>query len=242
MKSEADKNPPRDLATKVHWFVTHLLQAIMAVFLCGSLVLGHWLDTVVVAAIMAVIYLPRILKRRFKVMVPPEFEILAILFVFASLFLGEVRGFYIRFWWWDIALHTASGLLLGIFGFLLVYVLNESEDIDLRMKPRFVALFAFFFAVGCGAIWEIFEFSMDKTFGTSMQKPMFGDFSGLTDTMWDLIVDTTGALLVSLWGWWWMSRAVESFIVRWIRRFLVSNPRLFLKVKAENDGEDRSGN
>ena len=28
------------------------------------------------------------------------------------------------------------------------------------MKPRFVAIFAFLFAVAVGAIWEIFEFSM----------------------------------------------------------------------------------
>src|SRR5690606_11091243 len=116
----------------------------------------------------------------------PEFEVLALIFIFASLFLGEVRGYYIRYWWWDIALHTASGLLLGIWGFLLVYVLNESQDIEMQMKPRFVALFAFFFAVGCGALWEIFEFAMDQLFGMNMQKPMLNDPSGLTDTMWDL--------------------------------------------------------
>jgi hypothetical protein len=72
------------------------------------------------------------------------------IFVFASLFLGEVRSFYERIWWWDIALHTTSGLLLGILGFLLVYVLNENERVDVHMLPRFVAFFAFTFAVAWG--------------------------------------------------------------------------------------------
>ncbi|NIR44454.1 MAG: hypothetical protein GWM93_09820, partial [Gemmatimonadetes bacterium] len=70
-----------------------------------------------------------------------------------SLFLGEIRGYYTRFAWWDVALHTASGFLLGIVGFLLVYILNQEERIPLYMKPGFVALFSFLFAVATGAIW-----------------------------------------------------------------------------------------
>ena len=97
-------------------------------------------------------------------------------------FLGEVRSWYERIWWWDIALHTSSGLLLGLVGFLLVYVLTENERIDLHMRPRFVALFAFLFAVAVGALWEIFEFAMDRMLGANMQKPMLDDPSGLTDT------------------------------------------------------------
>jgi uncharacterized membrane protein YjdF len=164
------------------------------------------------------------------VYIPPEFELLAVAFVFAALFLGEVRGYYVRFWWWDIALHTASGFLLGIIGFLLVHILNEVEKIDVHLKAGFVAFFAFLFAVGIGAIWEIFEFSMDKLFGFDMQKEMFGDPSGLTDTMWDLIVDTLGALVISILGYGYLKTARnESFLVRWIHAFIQHNPRLFVR-------------
>jgi hypothetical protein len=60
-----------------------------------------------------------------------------------------------------------------------------------------------------------------------MQKPMLGDASGLTDTMWDLIVDTIGAFLISGLGWWYMKRKTHSFIEVWIRRFIERNPKLF---------------
>ena len=116
---------------------------------------------------------------------------------------------------------------LGILGFLLVYVLNESRRLDISMRPRFVALFAFLFAVSVGALWEIFEFTMDQLAGTTMQKPMLGDPSGLTDTMWDLIVDTIGAAAVSILGWWYMHRGSQSFFAPWIARFIDSNPKLF---------------
>jgi uncharacterized membrane protein YjdF len=96
------------------------------------------------------------------------------------------------------------------------------------MKPGFVAIFAFMFAVGIGALWEIFEFSMDSLFGMDMQKEMRGDPSGLTDTMWDLIVDILGALVISILGYGYVKTARnESFLERWIKAFVKSNPRLF---------------
>jgi uncharacterized membrane protein YjdF len=108
--------------------------------------------------------------------------------------------------------------------------MNETEDIGMSMKPGFVAFFAFLFAVGIGALWEIFEFSMDKTFGTNMQKPMLGDPSGLTDTMWDLIVASVGALVISVFGYVYLKTGNKgSFIERWISAFVKLNPRLFKK-------------
>ena len=117
--------------------------------------------------------------------------------------------------------------MLGILGLLLVYVLNESPRVDMTMRPGFVAFFAFCFSVAVGAVWEIFEFSMDQLAGTNMQKPMFDDPSGLTDTMWDIIVDTLGALVISVSGYVYMKRGVKSLFERWIMRFVEMNPRLF---------------
>lgn len=205
-----------------------VLHGVMLLSLAGSIYEQQWLNATVIGAIMGVMFVPAALGRRFQLVdVPVEFEALAVPFIFAALFLGEVRGYYEKYWWWDIALHTTSGLLLGIFGFLLVFVLNASTRIEVRMRPRFVALFAFTFAVAVGALWEIFEFAMDRLAGTQMQKPMFGDPSGLTDTMWDLIVDTLGAAVISALGWWYMHRGERSFIRRWIDVFVRRNPRLF---------------
>lgn len=199
----------------------------MAVELLALLWQGSWASGVWLLAIMAVTAAPVLLGPRLPVRIPAEYELLAILFVFASLFLGEFHSYYERFWWWDIALHSGSGLLLGIVGFLLVYVLNESRRIDLHMRPGFVAMFAFAFAVSVGALWEIFEFAADQLLGMQMQKPMLGDPSGLTDTMWDLIVDTLGAAVISGFGWWHMKSKRRSFIDVWTERFVAKNPRLF---------------
>lgn len=213
-----------------HQRVTMALQLILLVEALFALWDQRWLTFAVTSSIIAVTFLPVIIERRFRVYIPPQFQLMAIAFVFASLFLGEVRDYYERFWWWDILLHTTSGFLLGILGFLLVYVLNESERVDMHLKPGFVAFFAFMFALGVGALWEIFEFMMDTLFGMNMQKPMLGDPSGLTDTMIDLIVDAIGALVISIMGWRYLkSGRQESFLERWIRQFIERNPRFFQK-------------
>lgn len=212
----------------IHRRLTFVLQAILVVEVIAAVWRQQWLTAAITIGIITVTFGPFFLAKLFRVFIPPEFVLLAIAFIFASLFLGEVHGYYSRFWWWDIALHSSSGFALGIIGFLLVHVLNETEDIGVHMKPGFVAFFAFLFAVGIGALWEIFEFSMDSLFGMNMQKEMFGDPSGLTDTMWDLIVDTLGALLIAVLGYGYVKTARnESFLERWIDSFIKSNPQLF---------------
>ncbi len=207
----------------IHQRLTIVLQVIILVGLVLAVYEHQWLNTFLIAGILLLTILPTLLGRRFAVHIPAEFELLAILFIFASLFLGEVRGYYLKFWWWDVVLHASSGFLLGILGFLLVYVLNQEEKIELHMKPGFVALFSFVFAVAVGAIWEIFEYFMDSFFGLNMQK------SGLADTVWDLIVDTFGALVIAALGYLYTKRGTEYFVEKWIDKFIQANPRIFRK-------------
>ena len=70
-------------------------------------------------------YYPSILEKRFGVYLPKGLQIVITLFIFASQVLGEMRGFYTSVPWWDLMLHTISGIVLGMIGFLFVYLLNE---------------------------------------------------------------------------------------------------------------------
>ncbi len=206
-----------------------ILLIVMAIEWLFLLYSGNWLSLFLVSLIIITLFVPFILKTKLEVEIPAEFHLMAVLFAFASLYLGEVHDFYHRLWWWDMALHTTAGLLMGVLGFLLIYILNESNRVEMYMKPGFIALFAFTFAVTIGTIWEIFEFSMDQIFGLNMQKPMLGDPSGLTDTMWDMIVNAAGAMIVSLTGWWYLKRKQSFYIRSLIQKFITSNPKLFSK-------------
>lgn len=210
----------------VHRRVSYFLKLFLAFGVILLILQGRYQAAIEASVILCITFLPVLLGNRFRVRIPHEFETLTVVFVYLSLFLGEVQGYYLRFWWWDLVLHAGSGVLLGILGFLLVYVLNEKEDVELDLHPKFIAFFAFMFAMGMGAIWEIFEFSMDQMFGMNMQK------SGLVDTMWDLIVDGLGALLIAALGWGYLrTKDRNSFLEQWIDSFIEKNPRLFRRRK-----------
>jgi len=164
-------------------------------------------------------FLPSLFERRYRIDIPVEFEILVVIFVYATLFLGEVGNFYLRFWWWDILLHGISAVGFGIIGFMILFILYKRGKV--RASPIWIAVFSFSFAIAIGAVWEIFEFGMDSFFGMSMQK------SGLVDTMWDLIVDGAGALIASTIGFLYLEGEDRVSFAKLMKRFVRENPRLF---------------
>ena len=78
-------------------------------------------------ASLALTFIPSILERSIRVSLPASFQIILLVFIFNAQFLGEIIGYYDRFWWWDLLLHGWSGVLLGIVGFYSFISL---------MKPR----------------------------------------------------------------------------------------------------------
>lgn len=211
-----------------------LLQVILVAGAVGAFWQHQWFTGVIISGILLLTILPTLLAKQFHVRIPAEFQLATIIFVFASLFLGEVHDYYNKLWWWDILLHTCSGFLLGIVGFLLVYILNETAQISqnresgFSMKPGFIAFFAFMFAIGVGALWEIFEFVAHIVLEHTMERATFAKDGSLPDSMLDLIVDAIGALVISLMGYRYLKRPLKaSFLLRLIRKFIQNNPRLF---------------
>lgn len=156
---------------------------------------------------IAAILVPIRLMRRWDIEIPRVMFLLYIGFLYCAIFLGEARSFYYIVPHWDTILHACSGVMLGALGFSMIAIFNNTERIPLNLSPFFIAAFAFCFALAMGALWEIYEFSADALFGTNMQKfalddgtPLVGQ-AALKDTMKDIIVDTLGALVMSVVGY-----------------------------------------
>lgn len=177
---------------RIELIAAAILQISIAIISLGALIEGMWLVAFSGAAILLLTFAPAMIERRLRVPLPVEFTLLTCIILFASFVLGEVRDFYERIWWWDLALHGLSAMLMGFIGFLAVYVFHMTHR--LKVKPLHVAAFTFGFAVTIGTLWEIFEFLMDWYVGTNMQK------SGLVDTMTDLIINAFGALVAATTG------------------------------------------
>lgn len=131
--------------------------------------------------------------------------VVMLLFLAAAVLLGEVLNVYDKFWWWDDMLHGSSGLIFGLAGLFIMFAVNKRTD--MRINAFFVAMFVLCFAMAMGVFWEIYEFTLDVFFKTTMQQWNMGsqaivigkDYQGmgLRDTMSDLITATTGAIIAA---------------------------------------------
>jgi len=186
---------------KIILFFYYFIRGIILLALAGFLFEKNWSNAVLTGVIFLLMIAPSVLKNKYNIYIPFIFDFVITLFIYLTLFLGSVREFYFRFSWWDDMLHFQSGLLLGVIGFLMAYILNESKTLKLTMSAGFVAFFSFCFSLALANLWEIYEFAADSLFGYNMQR------NSLLDTMSDLIVNIIGALIVSIIGYFWMRRS-----------------------------------
>ncbi len=203
--------------------IVYAIQLVLAVEIVTALATGAWMPVFVAATTLGLSLLPETFARWMGIVLPNSFLTAIVLFIFATLFLGEVADFYERFWWWDVVLHFGSAMSFGLVGFLLIFMIFEGDRY--AAPPGAIALLSFCVAVSVGALWEIFEFAMDQTFGLNMQK------SGLPDTMGDLIVDVIGAGIGAFSGYLYLKGRQFGGLGLAIEQFVRLNRRLFRKLR-----------
>ncbi len=203
--------------------VVQVIWTVLGLAFVVALATGRWSLAFVSLSTFGLSLLPVLFQQRFGIRLPMRFFAWIVIFVFATIFLGEAFDFYNRFWWWDIALHGGSALAFGLIGFLFVFMLFEG---DRYAAPAWaVAFVGFCLALSIGTVWEIFEFGMDQIFGLNMQK------SGLMDTMWDLIVDTVGAGFGASVGFLYLKGQEVGGLTSVLQEFIQKNRKLFRKFR-----------
>ena len=150
----------RGLATYAVWIV--LLSATVT-----GLASANWSLAAVGLVTFLLTLLPVFFGDRFAVKLPVSFVSMIVVFIFATVFLGEAFDFYEQYWWWDILLHGGSAVGFGLFSFLLVFMLFQGDRYS--APPVALAFITFSCAVAVGVTWEIFEYGVDQIFGLNMQ-------------------------------------------------------------------------
>lgn len=210
---------------KIAQYVYYLIKILIIIGMVIALTNGEWIQASLVAIVFLATYIPTIIKTKYRLYMPIAFDLVIVAIIYFSFFLGSIHNYYYKFWWWDLFLHTSAGIWVGGLGFLLTYIINAQENINIHMKPGFVAFFAFTFSIAIGSMWEIFEFIMDNILGQNMQHIQE---SGLIDTMWDMIVNFFGALVISITGYLWLKYDKPYFVFdKSISKFIRKNKHLF---------------
>lgn len=151
---------------------------------------------------------PDWLEKKLSFHIPDHIYLAVIFFAFLALVCGNGLHFYRIFKNWDSVEHLISGVALGFIGFYLVDLVSHNNS----HKHLFLsAVMAILIALGCGAVWEMIEYTSDGIQGTNFQRYMKTGRSvlkkgdqprvgrdALYDTMKDIFVDFGGATIGSV--------------------------------------------
>lgn len=113
-----------------------------------------------------------------------------LIFIFISMYLGNVLNFYTYIDNYDKILHFISGIIIGFIG-VIIFAYFTQEYFK-KINPMFVVFFSVIFAIALAGTWEIWEFTTDRLFGLNSQ------LNSLIDTMTDIICGTVGGLISAI--------------------------------------------
>ncbi|QLH78585.1 hypothetical protein HZS55_15370 [Halosimplex rubrum] len=108
------------------------------------------------------------------------------------------ESFYQSVWWWDHMTHALSSSVIAGVGYATVRALDEHSD-QINLPPRFVFVFILLFVLAYGVFWEIIEFTIGYV-ATLLGTDTILTQYGLEDSLWDLVYNTLGAVVVATWG------------------------------------------
>ncbi|ADD06737.1 uncharacterized protein Nmag_3187 [Natrialba magadii ATCC 43099] len=200
IKADIDGQPPLEerlpLSRRVQYGLVQLLRLGMVA------ILGYGVSVFDVgavsnaAAMLAVTFVPTVLRRRYDV----PFDTGLVLWITVVVFMHSIGSFYIydRSFWWHNLTHPLSATLVGAIGYVAIRVLDEHRD-EVHLPPGLTPGFVVIFVLSFGVFWEIGEFGFDVVAGrTGLEMPLAQH--GLDDTMTDIVFNTIGAIVVARWG------------------------------------------
>ena len=179
------------LREKIGIYLAYLMQMLIVVYAVYSIYIKDYIWAVWGLFALILTLTPLMLKRRFHVTLPWELNFLIVLSLYLSIS-GNVRGWYHLFYpFYDKIAHFVSSITIAVLGFVAAVIMDRYTEI--KMNRPLIVVFVIIFTMALGAFWEITEFISDNLFGTQLQ-PSLGD------TMYDLIFDLAGGIIIGVLG------------------------------------------
>lgn len=171
------------------WRVTQGLWAGLALLTVYLLATGRTGPVWIAASALGLAMLPAAIEGLSQIRLPRGLVLAVGLYVGLTIVAGELWDAYQRTSWWDDAMHLLSGAVVALIG--VVGALTLLGRARAAIGPSLPLLFGWFTALGVAALWELFEYWLDASFGYQTQP-------GLADTMHDIGWGALGAGLATL--------------------------------------------
>lgn len=161
-------------------------------------------------SIIPVMLIPFLLKKFFYLKISNQVETMYLIFVFFAHFLGSIVNFYDLIPGYDKIMHFISGMLSTFIGLLLLIKLKQYKKINVV----FTIIFMIAVTLSIATLWEFYEFISDYIFSKDAQNVIT---TGVSDTMWDMLMAFLGAIVISSQYWHEVKRKKESIVIKFIK-------------------------
>ena len=151
-------------------FITYSILRTLVILTAVRCIFTRNYESLAICILSLILFLlPSLFEQLLKVEIPPVFQMIIYVFIYAAEILGEVNKYYTAIPGWDTMLHTINGFLCAAIGFSLFNILNRGSK-SMQLSPFYLAIVAFCFSMTVGVIWEFVEFTFDQVFLLDMQK------------------------------------------------------------------------
>jgi len=178
------------------YYLTYLMQGLILVAAVYSFFIGYYAGTFFGLVAIGLSLVPTLVYRKWHIVVPWEVTFLIALTLFLHIGGYSFQWYLNLYPFYDKFAHFIASITIALLGFLTVLIMMRISTC-LELERWQIFFFIVIFTLAFGAIWEIWEFSMDLLVGPYLTKPLQ---QGNTDTMIDLITDLAGGLFVAALG------------------------------------------
>ena len=151
--------------------------------------------------------LPSILERDYQLAMDPRITLwitsAAFFHAIGTVIPGTGLKLYSDVGWWDHMTHALSASVVAAAGYATVRAIDEHSE-KVHLPSKFVAVIILLFVLAFGVLWELLEFALGiaaEQLGSASVLTQYGVY----DTLWDLVYNSIGAVLVALWGGLYLS-------------------------------------
>jgi len=196
---------------KIQNYLSVIIKIVLVISIIYSVYFHLWRILFINFLLLILVFIPTVI-RKYNIKIPIEIELMLLIFVVVSFFLGEIRGLVIQ---------TFFGLALGFVGFALMLILYRNS----KIKPNYllILLFALSFSLALGSLSELAKFYLKS----------FLDYEiGPADYVYSISSLTLvlfGSIIASIVGFVYMTGYKVIILNKLVQKFKTKNPNLFVE-------------
>ena len=188
---------------KVNFFyLTYIMQGLILLTSVYSFHIGYYAGTFFGLVAVGLSFIPTLVHRKMHIVVPWEITFLIALTLFLHIGGYSYHWYLDLYPWYDKFTHLIASMTIALLGFLAVLIIMRVSN-GLQFERWHIFFFIVIFTLAFGAIWEIWEFTLDTLAGAFLTKPLQ---HSNTDTMIDLIFDLCGGMIIAVLGTFYLKK------------------------------------